>query len=217
VVIPSGAGVGSAIGFLRANIAYEVVRTRYLDMRRFDPAEINDLFQEMRQEAEAVVRMGAPQADLVESRAAYMHYRGQGHEISVPLPCRRYSESDAAEFEAIFAREYRTLYGRTIPRLSLEVMTWTLAIGTSQPVPRPAAETGRRSAAVPVGSRPVFDADLGAWDELPLYWRPDLPEGCFVAGPAVIAEDQTSTLVTAAFDASINAFGHLVLSRKIAW
>ena len=217
VVIPSGAGVGSAIGFLRANIAYEVVRTRYLDMRRFDPSGVNDLFQEMRQEAEAVVRMGAPEADLVETRTAYMHYRGQGHEISVPLPCRRYSESDASEFEAIFAREYRTLYGRTIPRLSLEVMTWTLAVGTSQPMPVPAEETGRRSAAVPVGRRPVFDADRGTWDELPLYWRPDLAAGSVVAGPAVIAEDQTSTLVTAAFDASINAFGHLVLSRKIAW
>ena len=216
IVVPVGAGVGSAIGFLRANIAYEVVRSRYLDMRQFDPDTVNGIFAEMRAEAEAVVRMGAPDEPLAESRTAFMRYRGQGHEIAVPLPCRRYSADDAREFEAVFAREYRTLYGRTIPRLSLEVMTWTLAIGTSQSMPAPATVSERRSVAVPSGRRRVFDADRGAWEELRLYWRQDLPAGSFVAGPAVIAEDQTSTLVTAAFDAFVNEFGHLVLSRKSA-
>ena len=64
IVIPAGAGVGSAIGFLRAEIAYEVVRTRYMDLRHFDPEAVNDLFAGMRAETEAVVRLGAGDSAL---------------------------------------------------------------------------------------------------------------------------------------------------------
>ena len=89
MLIPSGAGVGSAFGFLRAPVAYEVVRTRYVRLdASFDPDFVNALFDEMRQEAEAVVRAGAPDGALVETRAADMRYSGQGHEISVSLPAR---------------------------------------------------------------------------------------------------------------------------------
>ncbi len=91
VMVPSGAGVGSAVGFLMAPVAYEVVRSRYvqLDADKFDPAYVNKLFAEMRAEAEAVVKAGAPNAKLLETRTADMRYRGQGHEITVDLPAGR--------------------------------------------------------------------------------------------------------------------------------
>src|SRR5205085_9211125 len=87
IMVPSGAGVGSAVGFLMAPVAYEVVRSRYVQLdERFDPAYVNALFAEMHAEAEAVVKAGAPQARLAEARTADMRYRGQGHEITVDLP-----------------------------------------------------------------------------------------------------------------------------------
>ena len=75
VIVPKGAGVGSAVGFLMAPIGYEVVRTRLVDLRDFDPEYVNGIFADMRQEAEDVVRLGAPDAELVEIRTAYMRYR----------------------------------------------------------------------------------------------------------------------------------------------
>src|SRR5690242_19070362 len=88
VLVPEGAGVGSAVGFLMAPVAYEVVRSRYvqLDQDKFDPAFVNKLFAEMHAEAEAVVKAGAPQAKLTATRTVDMRYRGQGHEITVDLP-----------------------------------------------------------------------------------------------------------------------------------
>ena len=81
VIVPVGAGVGSAHGFLRAPIAYEVVRTRLMQLQSLDVDTLNGLFESMRTEAEAVVRLGAPHDPLVESREAMMRYRGLGHEI----------------------------------------------------------------------------------------------------------------------------------------
>ena len=86
VLVPVGAGVGSAHGFLGAPIGYEVVRTRLVPLTAFDAAMVNALFTEMRAEAEAVVRLGAPDALLREVRSGFMRYRGQGHEVPVVLP-----------------------------------------------------------------------------------------------------------------------------------
>ena len=86
VIVPANAGVGSAVGMLLAPIAYEVVRSRYMRLSDFDAGVVNDLFHEMREEAVAVVRLGAPEAELREARFAYARYVGQGHEIKVALP-----------------------------------------------------------------------------------------------------------------------------------
>src|SRR6185295_780684 len=97
VLVPSHAGVGSAVGFLRAPIAYEVVRSQLQRLDGFDPDGANALLAAMRAEAEAIVRRGEPDAPLTESRSAFMRYRGQGHEIAVKLPARPYRAEDAGE------------------------------------------------------------------------------------------------------------------------
>ncbi|MGA8551085.1 MAG: hydantoinase/oxoprolinase family protein, partial [Stellaceae bacterium] len=115
VLVPSNAGVGSAVGFLRAPIAYEIVRSGLQRLDAFDPAAANALLAAMRGEAEGVVRCGAPDARLTETRSAFMRYRGQGHEIAVPLPTKPYAAADAATLRAAFEDAYRRLYSRIIP------------------------------------------------------------------------------------------------------
>jgi N-methylhydantoinase A len=87
VLIPTNASVGSAVGLLRAPVAYEIVRGRLMRLSTFDPAAANGLLAEMRAEAEAIVRQGAPVADLTEQRSVFMRYRGQGHEIGSSFHC----------------------------------------------------------------------------------------------------------------------------------
>ena len=116
VIVPSGAGVGSAIGMLRAAVSYEVVRSRYLRLADFDPVAVNALLAEMHEEARAVVVAGAGEgAALEEARHAYMRYVGQGHEIVVPLPVRELEAGDGKTMAEAFDAEYARLYGRTIP------------------------------------------------------------------------------------------------------
>ena len=96
VLVPANAGVGSAVGLLRAPVAYEIVRGRLMRLSSFDAVAANRLFAEMRAEAEAIVRRGAPDAGLTEQRSAFMRYRGQGHEIAVQLPVREFVGADKA-------------------------------------------------------------------------------------------------------------------------
>jgi N-methylhydantoinase A len=213
IVVPAGAGVGSAIGFLRAPVAYEVVRSRYMALSRFDAAPLNRLYEEMAREATAVVRQGAPEGRFVETRTADMRYRGQGHEISVPLQAGTFTEADAGELRAAFDRRYAALFGRTIPGLDVEVLSWTLAVAEDRGAPARCPADASVAAASPIGTRRVFDAASAAWSDIPVYWRPDLAAGARIDGPAVIAEAETSTLVTAGFTARINALGYIVMER----
>jgi len=89
ILVPANAGVGSAVGFLRAPVAYEIVRTNLQRLSAFDAATANRILGEMHEEAEAIVRRGAGEAVLEERRSAFMRYKGQGHEIAVTVPTSR--------------------------------------------------------------------------------------------------------------------------------
>ena len=213
ILIPSGAGVGSAIGFLRAPISYEIVRSRLARLSDFNGAEINRLFAEMRREAEAIVRSGAPDATLEEARHAFMRYRGQGHEVMVPLPQRRYGDSDAATFAEAFELAYRALYSRTIPGVDIEVVSWVLSVSASVEAATEVPSVATPYIPEPVGQRALLDT-MGERIEAALYRRGDLRPGARIAGPAIITEDETSTVVSAAFEAVVNGFGYIELRRR---
>jgi N-methylhydantoinase A len=214
VLVPSYAGVGSAVGFLRAPIAYEIVRSSLQRLDQFDAMAANALYAAMRAEAEAIVRQDAGNAPLSETRSAFMRYRGQGHEIAVPLPARTYEDRDAAILQTAFEQEYRRLYSRVIPGVEVEVLSWVLLL--SAPVP---AETGplpplpEPYAPKPARRRPVFDPETGGFIEVAIHARRDLSPGARIPGPAIIVEDETSTVVTRLFDARLDPHGYIELTR----
>jgi N-methylhydantoinase A len=215
VLVPSYAGVGSAVGFLRAPIAYEIVRSSLQRLDQFDAAAANALFAAMRAEAEAIVRRGAGDQPLAETRSAFMRYRGQGHEIAVPLPTRPYRDDDAVPFRDAFESEYRRLYSRVIPGVEVEILSWVLLLSA-----RVSAETGIGAPAAesyspaPASLRPVFDPETGEFIEVAIHERGNLKPGALIPGPAVITEDETSTVVSRTFDARLDTFGYIELVRR---
>jgi N-methylhydantoinase A len=214
VLVPANAGVGSAVGLLRAPVAYEVVRGRLLRLSSFDSHAANRLLAEMRAEAEAIVRRGAPDAPLAERRSAFMRYRGQGHEISVELPVRDFTAADRSSIAASFEEAYRRLYSRPIPGVEIEILSWVVAISAPPQGELATVAAMRPSEPKPRGRRPVFDPQAGAFADVPIYWRSDLVPGAKVYGPAVIAEDDTSTVVSALFEAHVDKFGYIALNRR---
>jgi N-methylhydantoinase A len=214
ILIPANAGVGSAVGFLRAPVAYEIVRSHVQRLGSFKPAAVNRLLQEMRAEAEAIVRQGAGDVRLTEHRSAFMRYRGQGHEIAVTLPVRPYTEADAALLLAAFEDAYRTLYSRAIPGVEVEVLSWVTVVSAPAEVVVETAEPETAYEPAAKSRRRIFDPASGEAIDVPIFWRAELKPGARIPGPAVIAEDETSTVVSRLFDARIDGFGYIQLVRR---
>jgi N-methylhydantoinase A len=214
VLVPTNAGVGSAVGLLRAPVAYEIVRGKLTRLANFDAAAVNRLLAAMRAEAEAIVRRGAPAAKLIEQRSAFMRYRGQGHEIAVELPVRDFTAADKATITILFEEAYRRLYSRPIPGVEIEILSWVVSV--SAPSEGALATTVKTQASTPRprSRRPVFDPQSGEFADTPIYWRDDLAPGARIKGPAVIAENDTSTVVGPSFDAQIDSFGYIQLVRR---
>jgi N-methylhydantoinase A len=214
VLIPSGAGVGSAFGFLQAPVAYEVARSRYVRLDdTFDTSLVNALFAEMRAEAEAVVAVGAAGARLIETRTADMRYRGQGHEITVDLPPGEFDAASRTRLAAAFAEAYASTYGRTIPGLDTEIMNWTLRLAAvREPLPPCPPQPADRSVR-PNGHRMLFSPTDLALQQVATYRRDALGPGSVVRGPAVIAEDETTTIVPQGYTARINPLSAILLEK----
>ena len=208
VVIPPDAGVGSAHGFLDAPIAYEVVRTLLVRLDMLDQDRIDTMFSGMRAEAEAVVRLGFPNGALEETRTAFMRYRGQGHEIAVPFPAGR---ADPETLRAAFATTYATLFGRVIPRLEVEAVTWTLALSQPQERPMPSTPPPASGVARRMGTRPMVEAETGETVTASIYTRNSLPRGTHVTGPAAIVEDGTTTIIPSGLVARIGADDEIII------
>jgi N-methylhydantoinase A len=220
VLIPASAGVGSAVGFLRAPIAFEVVRSRFVRLGSFDAASVNAMFDEMGKEATGVVKLGAPaSAEISVSRSADMRYAGQGHEILVELPDGPFTAASVAELRKRFEAGYRALFNRVVPGVDVEVTGWILRAEAPAPghvadLPGLAATDAAKPSSV--GTRTLFDPIQRDFTTVPVYLRSTLKPGSQVQGPAVIAEDETTTIVTSAFVAMLDPSGAIRLTAKAA-
>ncbi len=214
IIIPSGAGVGSAIGFLRADIAYEVARSYYMDLRFFDPAIINNLFASMKREAEDVVSQGTKTKQLKENRMAFMRYRGQGHEIAVPINDQPLTTNSREVLMQTFESEYQRLFGRVIPDLTAEIMTWSLTLSTNTPLIKNISKVEKQNQPEALDKRKVFNVILNKFQEIPIYVREHLVPGNWMPGPNLIVENGTTTYVSESFCAYVNSLNYLELKLQ---
>lgn len=216
LIIPKDAGVGSAVGFLRAPAAYELVQSRYMRLDRFDAKAANALLAAMSAETRQHAENAARGVSLSERRLAYMRYAGQGHEVAVELPLTPLVAEEAPRLRDAFETAYRALFTRHIPDAAIEILSWSVLSTTAAPPLAQISPPAPKGAATPSGTRRVFDAANGSEIDIPTYRRADLQPGFAISGPAIIVEDGTSTMVSARFDATSDEGGALILTRKEA-
>ena len=220
ILVPSGAGVGSAIGFLRAPVGYEVVRSLYQRFSSFDVGAVNALLAEMETEAMGVVEQGSFGAPTAQTRIAYMRYVGQGHEIPVPLPARPLVQDDVASIRAAYDTEYTRFYDRPVPGSDVEIMSYAVVVTTvtdeEDALPVAGDDELFVPEAVTMRTQAVRDSVTGEVSPWNIYDRATLAPGARLAGPAIIAEDETSTLIGIGWSASINGLGYIELVRETA-
>lgn len=215
-LIPPGAGVGSAIGFLKAPFGYEALASKVTRLSAFVPEEVNALLDGLKARATGFVRAGT---DGVIQReiTAYMRYVGQGWEIPVVLPDRPFTAADVDALRDSFKLNYARFFGRSIDGLEgleIEIVTWSVKAQDERPAPdRHALTLGRSAASAPL-SRAVFDPARGEALPTAIVERSTLAPGARLPGPAVVVERETSTVVTSPFDVVMQDDGSLLLVRK---
>jgi N-methylhydantoinase A len=216
ILVPSGAGVGSAIGFLRAPVGYEVVRSLYQRLSTFDTAAVNELLASMFDEASAVVDQGRLGQPITETRIAFMRYVGQGHEIPVPLPVRKLSADDATAIHNAYEREYAKFFDRPVPGSDVEVMSYAVVLTTATPGIATAPAVTSFTDAQSTQSRLVRDTLTGAASSWAVHDRAALKVGSRITGPAIIVEDETSTIVGPGWRAFVNTLGYIEIIQEAA-
>jgi N-methylhydantoinase A len=214
VIVPPNAGVGSAVGFLAAPISYEMVKTKYMRLEGFDAAAATELLRGMSRDIRAWVEPAAQDEPVVERRVAFMRYVGQGHEIAVELPVRDLLPTDTPALRARYEADYEKLFRRSIPAAAIEIMAWSVDVSTVSNLPEQIRDVDQYSVAAPGESIRIFDGKAGKTIDVSRYRREKLAVGARLSGPAIIAEEETSTFVTESFDAWIDGLGAIVMERK---
>ncbi len=216
-LIPVGAGVGSAIGFLRAPFGYEALGSHIIRLSQFDAAEVNGLVDGLKHTAEQFVASGEAAGEKATEITAFMRYAGQGWEIPVPLDNRAFTATDAAKIRADFQAAYARFFGRSIDglgSLEIEIVTISVKVESRQPLPARHELSEGIEASPERGERLVFDPAAGDLLKTRIVARDALRPGDRITGPAVIVERETSTVVTSPFDAVLQSDGSILLTRK---
>ncbi|MCU0594959.1 MAG: hydantoinase/oxoprolinase family protein, partial [Desulfobacterota bacterium] len=198
VIMPRAAGVFSALGMLVAPVAFDYVRTRYMVLGEAELEWVQETFLDMsRTGKERLKAMGIPGDQSVEYRSADMRYRGQGHEIKVPLP---EGKIDGAWLEACrkaFDHAYRTIYHRTMEGIPVEVVNWRCLVSAPVddiPMESSLSQFGQLDDAFK-GSRLAFFPGSQKMTECRVYERDRLPAGVKIKGPAIIEEIESTAII----------------------
>jgi N-methylhydantoinase A len=145
---------------------------------------------------------------------AFMRYVGQGWEIPVTLPHRRFNGEDRTTFAESFTRAYTQFFGRPIDGLDIEIVSWAVKASSPLPPVERLQLVTSRDAVVPPKTRKIFDAALHRFVDAAIVERASLKVGETVTGPAIVVEPETSTLVTSSFDATVQPDGCLLVVAK---
>ncbi|NKM55002.1 hydantoinase/oxoprolinase family protein [Rhizobium anhuiense] len=212
-LVPPGAGVGSAIGFLKAPFGYESVRSAVFNLSNFEYSEANRLLQAMKAEALGFVEGGLDAGSPVIERTLFMRYAGQGWDIPVPLADDNFDAASAETIAASFEKEYERFFGRAIEGLDIEIVSWSVKASSPLPPVERVSSIAEGNVVQPGKTRRLFEAAQGAYLEAGIHERTGLTPGDVVKGPAVIVERETSTVLTASFKAVVQCDGCLLVTR----
>ncbi|CAM4260394.1 hydantoinase/oxoprolinase family protein [Bordetella muralis] len=219
LLVPPGAGVGSAIGFLRAPFGYESLRSAVMRLSQFDAGIVNGMIAEMNDEVASFLRETGHGDDAIRELRAYMRYAGQGWEIPVDAPTGELNDASLEVLRANFVRAYTQLFGHEVAGLDVEVVSWALSLRTETEMPariEPSTgdHAGSREQYPPIDRRDVFDAKSGDFHDCAIYDRASLPRAVRLDGPLIVTEKETSTYVSPDYSLILQQDDSLLIQRQ---
>ena len=203
IIIPTNASVGSAVGFLKAPVGYEVVKSLRMLLNNFNFEKVNNLLTSMKNEAKKIIQNKSEKTEYIEERFAFMRYAGQGHEIKVPIDNEVLSTKDTNKIKESFETNYEKLYSRILPNADIEILTWSLSLSIQNDNPNTYKELNSYMNIKENSLIDLYDYASGEKIKIPNYERTNLKPGDFIHGQCVITEDQTTIVVSKNFNTKV--------------
>ena len=209
VIVPVGAGVGSAVGLLQADLRFDVSVTRLLRLDQADDAAIAAIYAGLQAQAER--ELGHLDKSRIRwSRYAYMRYAGQGFEIHVDLPEGNIDGGYAARAADAFHASYSRKHRWSQPGAAVEAVDWTLVAtvpnaqrGALKLMGAGGGDKGRHAV------RPAWFPEAGGYVDTQIVDRQELARRGTITGPAVIEDPDCTAVVLPRSIARISAAGNL--------
>jgi N-methylhydantoinase A len=215
IIVPFGAGVGSAIGMLVADTKLDASLTRVLNLSAGVESQIEDIYRQLQARVLADLKRMGTAAEPTITRFAYLRYAGQGHEIRVDLPKFLIGPDYVPQIAARFEGAYLQKYGYLQPGAVVEAVDWYIIAS----LPNTSADAHRAnswqrtvSGSFRQGSRKAYLPEAGGYTDCAVIDRGALPIGEVLEGPAIIEEAEATTLLLPRSTASVSPRGHLVMT-----
>ena len=198
-IIPKGAGVGSAIGFLKAPYSFEASRSIFMRLSQFDADLAEKIFVDMEKEASNFVRSCDENSQLISNFKVYMRYSGQGWEIPISFLRKEIKNPSKEVFQKRFEEDYKKLFGRAVFGMQIEIVVW--AVNTFTPLPEVKAEPElvEIKKIETKNNCNFFDTGLGKNVQAIRINRDKIKKKSWLKGPAIISEKETATIVSSNF------------------
>jgi N-methylhydantoinase A len=207
-LIPHNPGQFSAYGFLHASARVDRQRTMQMISREFEPAKARTLMAELVSEAVAELEAQGYGSGLDIACRVDMRYLGQNYELELEVPVNVAEDNGASLWQA-FHDAHRARFGFDNRGEAVEIVTFSTTVSARTQSPSLPRIEEATTAAVPRSHRSVGFVE-GRIDT-PIYWRDDLRAGHQIAGPAVVEEAASVTLVIPGQILHVDPFGHLLL------
>jgi N-methylhydantoinase A/oxoprolinase/acetone carboxylase beta subunit len=209
ILVPPLAGVGSALGFFTAPVAFDLTRSHRVRLDEADFNEIESLFQSLETEGAAILQKSRDDDSLHVERTLMMRFIGQGAETDLSLENKPFHDWKTSEIRHLFDQAYEKLYGRTYPEAQIEFVTFKVRVSEPErpfQLPRFEAQTGRLADAQK-GTRPAFSLVQKMFLPHAVYDRAKLFPGATIQGPAIVEERESTIVIGEDASGTVDSYG----------
>jgi len=213
ILVPPLAGVGSALGFFTAPVAFDLTRSHRVALDDANLTEIERLFQELEKEGAAILQQAGKDQSIVFERTLMMRFVGQGAETDLSIERKPFDQWGKNQFDDA----YKKLYGRTYPETPVEFVTFKLRASLPSRefrIPPIRQRTGKLADCTK-GQRSAFSLVSKEYIPFTVYERSKLFPGAVMPGPAIIEERESTIIIGEDANASVDEFGFVWINLNL--
>jgi len=217
ILVPPLAGVGSALGFFTAPVAFDLTRSHRVTLDDADLEEIESLFRELEKESTAILQQAGKDEGIIFERTLMMRFVGQGAETDLSIDQKPFDQWEKDQIRGLFDDAYKKLYGRTYPETPVELVTFKVRASLPSRefhIP-PIRQTETKLADCIKGERSAFSLVRKEYLPFTVYDRYKLFPGAAMQGPAIIEERESTIIVGEDASARVDEYGFVWINLNL--